>query len=179
MKKIITLALTLMTTFAFSQVIINPGSKTTVTTSSVSLEFGADVGGIILPYVDDAIADSQGAVAGTFVMDPVEKAIKYKTNNGGWIDLSGAAARTNAVSNVGFAAAEKADAKVIIGNPTSAEAAVNGVLVLSDSNKGMVLPQVANPHLAIVNPSAGLMVFDPENKMLAVFNGTHWSFWKP
>ena len=54
-----------------------------------------------------------------------------------------------------------------------------GILVLADTNKAMVLPKVASPHLNIVNPSPGMMVYDTTSKQLAVFNGTVWSFWKP
>ena len=54
-----------------------------------------------------------------------------------------------------------------------------GILVLADTDKAMVLPKVASPHLNIVNPAAGMMVYDTTSKQLAVFNGTVWSFWKP
>ena len=54
-----------------------------------------------------------------------------------------------------------------------------GLLVLADTDKAMVLPKVASPHLNIVNPAAGMMVYDTTSKQLAVFNGTVWSFWKP
>ena len=54
-----------------------------------------------------------------------------------------------------------------------------GILVLADTNKAMVLPKVASPHLNIVNPSPGMIVYDTTKKQLAVFNGTVWSFWKP
>ena len=53
------------------------------------------------------------------------------------------------------------------------------ILVLEDANKAMVLPTVPNPHVNIVNPEPGMMVYDTTAKQLAVFNGTVWSFWKP
>ncbi|WP_262907374.1 hypothetical protein [Chryseobacterium sp. LC2016-27] len=43
----------------------------------------------------------------------------------------------------------------------------------------MILPKVASPHLNIINPSAGMMVYDTVKKQLAIYNGTVWSFWKP
>jgi hypothetical protein len=43
----------------------------------------------------------------------------------------------------------------------------------------MVLPKVASPHLNIISPSAGMIVYDTIKKQLAVYNGTVWSFWKP
>ena len=33
-------------------------------------------------------------------------------------------------------------------------------MVLADTNKAMVLPKVASPHLNIVNPAPGMMVYD-------------------
>ncbi|WP_279195775.1 hypothetical protein [Chryseobacterium indoltheticum] len=64
---------------------------------------------------------------------------------------------------------------VRIGTPT----ATPGILVLEDTNKAMILPRVASPHLNIINPAPGMMVYDTTAKQLAVFNGTVWSFWKP
>lgn len=54
-----------------------------------------------------------------------------------------------------------------------------GILVLSDSDKAMILPKVENPHINIINPTAGMLVYDTVSKQLAVFNGTVWTFWKP
>ncbi|WP_426480116.1 hypothetical protein [Chryseobacterium sp. R2ACT005] len=48
-----------------------------------------------------------------------------------------------------------------------------------DVNKAMILPKIASPHLNIVNPAAGMMVYDTTKKQLAIYNGTVWSFWKP
>jgi len=48
-----------------------------------------------------------------------------------------------------------------------------------DVNKAMTLPKIASPHLSIVNPAAGMMVYDITKKQLAIYNGTVWSFWKP
>ena len=72
------------------------------------------------------------------------------------------------------AATENTLAKSAIGTLT----ATPGILVLEDTNKAMVLPKVASPHLNIVNPAPGMIVYDTFNKQLAVFNGTVWSFWK-
>lgn len=71
-------------------------------------------------------------------------------------------------------ATEKTSAKTSIGTPTSTP----GILVLEDTTKAMILPKVASPHLNIINPAPGMMVYDMFNKQLAVFNGRVWSFWK-
>ncbi|MFC7346078.1 hypothetical protein ACFQO9_05010 [Chryseobacterium zhengzhouense] len=73
---------------------------------------------------------------------------------------------------------ESGTAKAAIG-ATGATDTTAGVLVLSDTNKAMILPQVASPHLNIVNPAPGMMAYDTVKKQLAVYNGSVWSFWKP
>lgn len=47
---------------------------------SVSLEFGDDARGLILPYVEGSTANT--AVAGIFIMDPADKRVKLKLVNG-------------------------------------------------------------------------------------------------
>lgn len=65
---------------------------------------------------------------------------------------------------------------MIGGNPTTDT--TNGFFVLADTNKAMVLPKVADPHLNIINPEPGTMVYDTTSKLLAVYNGSVWTFWK-
>ncbi len=52
-------------------------------------------------------------------------------------------------------------------------------IIEKKSNKAMILPKVASPHLNIKNPAPGMIVYDTDARQLAVFNGTVWSFWKP
>ena len=40
----------------------------------------------------------------------------------------------------------------------------------------MVLP-VVNGVAAVVNPEAGSLVYDKQEKAIAVFNGVEWFFW--
>lgn len=149
--------------------------KPTVTNTSVSLEFAdTENRGLIVPYVETATGIT---VNGTIIYDTADHKVKYLKDNGTWTDLS--------VDNTGTAdimvqttKVESGTAKVAIGiagasDPTS------GVLVLSDSNKAMILPKVASPHLNIVNPAPGMLAYDTVKKQLAVYNGTVWSFWKP
>lgn len=166
----------------FSQVIVDPGSKTSVTNSSVSLEFGDQLNkGIVLPYVTQDMVDANSAVAGTLIMDPSTKKVKIKLSNtsGDWYDLSNAAATTNSISTaIQDSKTEKTAAHVYIGsNPENN--IKNGILVLGDTDKAMILPKVSSPHLNVVNPAAGMIVYDTHDKQLAVFNGTQWSFLKP
>lgn len=172
MKRTINIFSLLLFTSGFSQVAIG---KTSVSNASVSLEFGSGNKGIILPWVTSA-ASVTGAVNGTIIYDVTDKKVKYQ-KSGSWFDLSvdttGIVDTALQVSKV-----ELPGAKVVIGVGGSSDT-TPGILVLKDTNKAMVLPKVANPHLNIINPAAGMMVYDTVNHQLAVFNGTAWSFWKP
>ncbi len=177
MKTFLTLSSLLFSTIIFAQVIINPGTKTEVTNSSVSLEFGTEERGIILPYV--AASDATNAVPGTLIMDYSDKVMKMKLGNGTWQNLTGNAAKNNGIVNPFVTIAENPTAKTVIGPSAIPQAQVPGILILSHPNKAMILPQVPSPHLNIKNPAAGMIVYDSANKILAVFNGTQWSFWQP
>jgi hypothetical protein len=177
MKNILSISGLLLSSMFFAQVIINPGNKTSVSNPSVSLEFGDDARGLILPYVEGSAANT--AVAGTFIMDPADKRVKLKLADGTWQNLSGSAQVTNSILSAPSTIQENATAQVIIGSTSITPAQVPGILVLSDPNKAMVLPKVPSPHLNIKNPSPGMIVYDSAEKMLAVFNGTQWAFWKP
>ncbi|GAA5100707.1 hypothetical protein GCM10023210_39490 [Chryseobacterium ginsengisoli] len=162
---------------AFSQVAIG---KTSVSSASVSLEFGTANRGIILPWVTSA-ASVTGVVNGTMIYDLADKKIKIKYASA-WKDLSINAAAGTTVDPltsvdgvlIQNAATENANAKMAIGTLTSTP----GILVLEATNRAMILPKVASPHLNIINPAPGMMVYDTTNKQLAVFNGTAWTFWK-
>ena len=166
---------TLFTTCAFAQVAIG---KASVSSPAVSLEFydNADnTRGIILPWVTSTAAVT-GAVNGTIIFDITDKKIKY-LKGGSWFDLS---VDTTGVVDTTLQdpLTEKSTAKVAIG-ANGATDTTPGILVLTDKDKAMILPKVASPHLNIINPSAGMLVYDTTAKQLAVFNGTVWSFWKP
>lgn len=157
--------------------------KTPTVNTSVSLEFGNENRGMILPWVTNtsAIAD---AVNGTMIYDLSDHKVKTKYASG-WKDLSVDATGTTVdpLTNIDGVMiqdshTENTGAKVSIGTPTSVPEA-NGILVLEDQNKAMILPKVASPHLNIIDPAPGMMVYDTSAKQLAVFNGTVWSFWKP
>ena len=177
MKNIIISMFTLFTTCAFAQVAIG---KASVSSPSVSLEFGTGNKGILLPWVT-GFSTVTGAVNGTLVYNTTDKKVYVKYASG-WKDLSVDATGTTVdpITNVdGLTLQNSLDdlntAKVSIGTPTSTP----GILVLEDTNKAMVLPKVASPHLTIINPAPGMMAYDTTSKQLAVFNGTVWSFWKP
>lgn len=137
----------------------------------------------------------QGTVVdGTIIFDISDKKMKYR-KGGTWFDLTGSptfplVVKDASNNNITFTQFNSIDsslqdnkkeldnAKAAIGNNGDIDTTI-GILVLTDTNKAMVLPKVASPHLNIINPSAGMMVFDTVKKQLAVYNGTVWSFWKP
>lgn len=136
----------------------------------------------------------QGTIEnGTLIFDLSDKNIKYR-KDGTWFNLTNVTypvdvkRQDNSVltissnnpvdsslqDNIG----ENTDAKAAIGTNSNTDT-TNGILVLTDANRAMILPKVASPHLNIINPTPGMMAFDTVKQQLAVFNGTVWSFWKP
>jgi len=166
LKKIITVLAVLATCSAQAQIAI---SKKTVPNASVSLDFAdSQFKGLVLPYVENK---ANIVAPGTLIFDVLDKKVKYLKGTS-WFDLS--VASDGAVDlSLQTSRAEVTGSKVSVGKPTG----VDGVLVLEESNKAMVLPHVANPHVNIINPSAGMMVYDTVSKLLAVYNGTGWTFW--
>ncbi|PWN59886.1 hypothetical protein [Chryseobacterium viscerum] len=145
--------------------------KNSVSNPSTSLEFAeTENRGLLLPYIEDNSGISQD---GTMIFDTTDNKVKY-LKSGSWFDLS-VDTTGNADLSVQTTKTEKTEAKVSIGTLTSTD----GILVLEDSNKAMILPKVASPHLNIINPAAGMIVYDTTAHQLAVYNGSVWSFWKP
>ena len=185
MKNIFLTLSILVSACASAQVAIGKASLTKLADNitpnpSISLEFGNENRGIVLPWVTSTAAVT-GVVNGTLVYNTTDKKVYVKYASG-WKDLSVDATGTtiDPIDNVDGLTLQNSlndldTAKVSIGTPTSTP----GILVLEDTNKAMVLPKVASPHLNIVKPSPGMMVYDTTKKQLAVFNGTVWSFWKP
>jgi len=154
--------------FGFSQVAIG---KTVLESASSSIEFGSGNRGLVLPWVTSESAVS-GVVNGTLIFDVSDKKVKAYVNNA-WKDLT-VATNGSADTSLQDGLTEQTAAKVSFGTVTSTP----GILVLEDTNRAMILPKVANPHLNIVSPTPGMIVYDTTKKMLAVFNGTVWTFWK-
>ena len=175
MKNIVATLSLLFATSLSAQVAIG---KATVSSPAVSLEFydNADnTRGIILPWVTSTAAVT-GAVNGTIVYNTADRKVYVKYASG-WRDLSVDTTGT-VTTTLQDALSDLDTAKVLIGGDPATDT-TPGILVLADTNKAMVLPKVASPHLNIVKPSPGMMVYDTTKKQLAVFNGTVWSFWKP
>lgn len=176
MKKLSIIIISLISQYTFSQVAIG---KTNVTNSSVSLEFSSENRGLILPYNTDKTSINTN---GTIIYDTTDHKVKY-LKNGSWSNLSeddatSATIGTADLSVQGNDKAEQATAKTAIGANGSTDT-TPGILILSEDSKAMILPKVASPHLNIINPASGMMVYDTTKRQLAVYNGTVWTFWKP
>ena len=177
MKKIFAILTMMVGGIGFSQMAIGIPQTTN---TSISLEFGTENRGIILPWVS-SVGNVTNAVDGTMVysLEDNKVYVKYAT---GWTDLSidESGTTVNPLTNVDGALiqlnkTDNVESKVGVG----AESETAGILVLENTNQAMVLPKVTSPEINILNPSPGLMVFDPTTKQLAVFNGSVWTFWKP
>ena len=168
MKKFYLLTLALAFSLDFAQVAIG---KTTLESASSSLEFGPENRGLVLPWTTSA-ASVTDVVNGTLIFDINDKKTKVYSGNA-WKDLTvnsdGAA---DATLQDGLT--ERQSAKISVGAVTSTP----GILVLEDTNRAMILPKVAYAYLNIIEPAPGMLVYDPVKKMLLVFNGTVWTFWK-
>ena len=125
---------------------------------------------MMLPWVTN-VSSLQNTVNGTLVFDISDKKVKSFQNNI-WVDLS---VNTSGIADSSLQdnLNDNSSAKTSIGTPTTTA----GILVLEDNNKAMILPKVASPHLNIISPDAGMMVYDTVKKQLAVFNGSVWTFW--
>ncbi|MDO5510216.1 MAG: hypothetical protein Q4F57_05935 [Weeksellaceae bacterium] len=162
----ITAAFLILGTLSLSaQVAIDRNS---LTNNSVILEFGdirsdsAGIKGLILPVVDNvtSIPTSQ---SGTLAVDASTNQVKLLKNNG-WVVLS-----TSTVDITAPTLDEVGDG-VVIGVE---DGAPEGVLVLNDTTKAMILPHVPSVS-EFPNPEVGTWVYDTQRKALAFFNGEFW-----
>lgn len=120
---------------------------------------------LILPIVSEI---NPASSEGTIWFDANDDIIKYKSATS-IVDMSDVGID---VSSPGVNEISTSQG-VIIGEESSF---APGVLVLEATDKAMVLP-VVNSVAAVVNPEAGSMVYDKQEKAIAVFNGVEWFFW--
>lgn len=124
--------------------------------------------GIILPQVLDS-ETMTSTEPGTLVFDLTTSRVKYF--NGAWVDLSD----KTGINPTLIAGNDITDRGVIIGANTST---ANGVLVLESADKALILPKITDPVTNVKSPAAGMMCYDPTTKLICVYNGTEWFFWK-
>ena len=182
LKQNLIVASLLVSSFAFSQVVIGGATGSAAGNTSVLLDFptGLDKG-IILPYVTEM---PSSPALGTILLDATSTGgsrIKFYNANtdagtNGWFDLSGEDGDVVDELLQQPTGIAETDSRTIIGDASST---ADGVLVLESNTKAMVLPMVADVN-DIKSPSPGMMVYvTGTNKRLAVYNGSVWSFWRP
>lgn len=120
---------------------------------------------LILPIVSEINSASS---EGTIWFDANDNIIKYKSATG-IINMTDAGSDE---STPDFAEIATPNGTIVGAESTTAP----GVLVLEATDKAMVLP-VVNGVAAVVNPEPGSMVYDNQEKAIAVFNGVEWFFW--
>ena len=203
-NKIIAIISLFCVSLTYAQVAIG---KASVSSPAVSLEFGSENKGLILPWAlgveasDDYFTyffngtpgdpmTQQPIIPGTIVYDALRYKVRfYKGDTNTWFDLTPTIATVPPAEVVSYRTSTEVNdgrvflspGKVIISynQAINTSTVPEGVLVLADVDKAMVLPLVENPHLNIINPSAGMVVFDSLSKNLMFYNGEKWSFWKP
>ena len=165
---LISFFLLLMSNIIFSQVAIG---KEVISSQSVSLEFGSENRGLILPWVPFTTVLANLQEPGTLVLaiQGNVSQVGFKKNTDWGVLTNNGAVNSTLQDNL----TEKTDSKVGIGTPTNTD----GILVLEDTNKAMILPKVASPHLNIIKPEPGTIAFDTVKQQLVVFNGVEWYFW--
>jgi hypothetical protein len=167
-KLIISLAMLIIAQCLSAQIAIG---KTNVDGAGL-LDFNIGKG-LILPWVETAgTADDNG----TLIFDTSDNKVKARIN-GVWEDLSENSGSLNTIKtnkvNQHLLKTEN-EINTIIGSPTPT---ANGVLVLESSDKALILPKMPSPHLNMVDPEPGTVVYDTVSNLMCVFNGEEWTFW--
>ena len=163
MKNLYLIIFILITNLAAAQVGIG---KETVDGSAI-LDFAENTNqGLILPWTNgDIVAETASLVYNT----STQKIEFFDGLN--WQDLS---AKTGEIDTTEIDSLIEQPGGIVIGTN---DANIEGVLILNDPTKALVLPKNPTPWENIKNPEAGTITYDTENKLLCVYNGLEWTFW--
>jgi hypothetical protein len=167
-KILIVMPVLFLSTISVAQIAVG---KTNVEGAGL-LDFGTGKG-LILPWVETAASTDAD---GTLIFDTTDNKVKARIN-GAWVDLSENSgtlntAKANKVSQ--HLLKTENDNNIILGSTTPS---ANGVLVLESTDKALILPKMASPHLNMVDPEPGTIVYDTDANLMCVFNGEEWTFW--
>lgn len=134
------------------------------------LDLGGNLNGLVLPYN----TSTTNPINGMLRVDANTSKIQLFSDND-WVDLTeqgkmpldyNTNEETSTNSGVSISDNDLNDPDLV------------GVLVLNSKNKALTLPQIVNPHINIVDPPTGMICYDPQNKVIAIFNGQNWYFYK-
>jgi hypothetical protein len=167
-KILIVMPVLFLSTISVAQIAVG---KTNVEGAGL-LDFGTGKG-LILPWVEAAASTDAD---GTLIFDTTDNKVKARIN-GAWVDLSENSgtlntAKANKVSQ--HLLKTENDNNIILGSTTPS---ANGILVLESTDKALILPKMASPHLNMVDPEPGTIVYDTDANLMCVFNGEEWTFW--
>lgn len=158
-----------------AQIKFSQNNNAQLSSGSVLIEFDDDINnskGLILPTVNTLDART---VDGTILFDGQSFQFKVK-QNGEWVAMNELKpnVRLN-VSEINLYR-DKEEGGIIIGDEN--EVAVRGALVLASKDKAMVLPKIKTPDVKVVDPYVGMICYDTESNMLAMFDGVEWNYWE-
>lgn len=127
--------------------------------------------GIVLPWTT-SLPTGAALTGGVMIFDANLKKVVYY-NGSDWVDLS----KQSGIVDLSIQelVPESVLQGTVIGENNSS---VEGVLVLESSDSAVILPKVVSPHLNIVNPMPGTICYDTVKKLVCIFNGSEWTFWK-
>lgn len=173
-KIILKLTLIIATIFLISKVSGQVGiiNKTPNVNSVLDVSKGID--GMVLPWV--TILPNSPKL-GTIIFDATTASTpNFKYYNGSWNLLSGNGSLDLSVQNslktisTGIA--------IQAGSNSENMTIPKGALDLQSNNKALVLPIVTNPATSIINPTPGMIVFDTNDKMVKMFTGQVWEYYR-
>lgn len=174
MKKVVYISLLIILGNSMLHAQVAIGKATPV--ADAILDFSdTDNKGVSIPKIISLDATS---VPGTFYFDTADSKVKFILD-AGTMDLSVMLVPPASVYDIttnGYDtfAENSGTIGTVIGADTSA---APGALVLESTEMVLKLPKVANPHLTIIDPEPGMIVYDTTSQMLAVYNGYKWSYW--
>ena len=150
------------------------GINTATPDASAVLDLSKATKGMVIPWVTTIPSTPK---TGTLIFDATTSATpNFKYYNGSWITLSGNGSVNLTIQN---SLTEIAGGIAITAGTTSDDVkSPKGALDLQSNNKALVLPQFASPQTKLVNPSAGTIVYDTTDKVVMMFTGTAWEYYK-
>ena len=167
MKNVVFLTIILICNISLAQVSI--GNENARGASILDLG-GGTLNGIVLPYNNTTI----NPINGMLRVDANTSKIQLFTEND-WVDLTEQGEMPVDYNNNEEIAINSG---VTISDNEINNPDLIGVLVLESKSKALTLPQIINPHINVVDPPIGMICYDPQNKVIAMYNGQNWYFYK-
>lgn len=130
--------------------------------------------GMVIPWVTTTPTTPK---TGTLIFDATTSTSpNFKYYNGTWNTLSGNGTVNLTIQNT----LNEISGGVAMTAGTTSENVTTprGALDLQSSNKALILPQFPNPQTGLINPSPGTIVYDTTDKVIMMFTGSVWEYYK-